>query len=228
MKILGLSLLLLLPLQAALTFDQTLKEVRAGIDQRKVACDFEFANQTDKPVEIARYESTCSCLLAQVQDGKLLYQPGETGVIRAVFDMGNYTGTIDKALRVWLKGDPIATPSIILTTRIHIPVLVEIDPKTARWDTSDQEKPTAKVISITMNGEDPIRVTSVESGNPTFQTDLREIEPGRKYELHVTPTTLTTPALGVIQIRTDAPSPRHATQRAFALVRKPVAGSAND
>ncbi len=223
MRTLALFLLLLsCPSWAGLTFDKSLKEVHAGVEQREVTCDFEFTNKTDEPVTIARYESTCSCMSVKVKDGKLVYQPGERGTVRAIFDMGNFSGDIDKSVRLWLKDDPRNAPSITLTTRVHIPVLVEIEPKTLRWEVDANGKPETKTIAITMNHDEPIHVVSVDSGNPSFTAELKEIEKGKKYEIRVTPGTVASPALGVIQIRTDAKSARHGIQRAFALVRQPV------
>lgn len=222
MKALFLCVLLSLPLAAELTFETKLKDVHAGHDQREVFCDFEFSNDTQKPLVIARYESTCSCMNVQVKGGKLRYEPGEKGIIRAIFDMGNFSGEVDKSVRIWLRGDMIDKPSITLTTRVHIPVLVEIEPKTVRWEVDPEGKPTTQVISIKMNHDEPIHVLSAEPGNQKFTAELKTLKEGEAYELHVTPADVSKPALGVIQIRTDAKSSRHASQRAFALVRKPV------
>jgi hypothetical protein len=215
-------LFLPLPLSAGLSFETKLKDVHAGYDQREVTCDFEFSNDTDGAITIARYESTCSCMNVKVKGGKLRYEPGEKGTIRAIFDMGNFSGEVDKSVRLWLKGDPAGEPSITLTTRVHIPVLVEIEPKTVRWDVDAAGEPTTQVISIKMNHDKPIHVLSVEPGNQKFTTELKTLEKGKAYELHVTPLEVSKPALGVIQIRTDAESSRYSSQRAFALVRKPV------
>lgn len=225
MKALGLLLLIALPLRAELTFEETEKEIRAGIDQREVICDFAFRNDGDAPVEIARYHANCSCMSVQIQGGKLRYEPGEKGLIRATFDIGNFTGEVVKSVQLWLSDDPARTPSITLNTKIHIPVLVEVEPKTVRWEVADVDKPKTRVVSIRMNGDKPIRVLSAESANNTFQIELKTLEEGSRYELRVTPTSLSTPALGVIQIRTDSDSQRHATQRAFALIRQPVSNN---
>lgn len=223
MKTLALWLSLLpLPLWAELTFDSKLKDVHAGHDDREVTCDFDFTNGTEKVQEIARYESTCSCMSVKVKGGKLRYEAGEKGTIRAIFDMGNFAGEVDKAVRIWLKDDPPEKPSITLTARVHIPVLVGIEPKTVRWEVDPKAEPETKVIEIRMNHEEPIQVLSAECGNDKFGVELKALEEGKSYDLHVTPKSVAAPALAVIQIRTDAKSSRHSSQRAFALVRKPV------
>ena len=207
---------------AELSFDETLKEVHVPPDEKQVVTDFVFENKTDKPVTIARYDSTCSCMSVQVKGGKLIYQPGEKGVLRANFDMGNFSGTVDKAVQLWLKGDPASDPSVKLTVRVHIPVIVNVEPKTLRWEVGAEPEPI--VVSIVTDYEKPIKVLSAECGSDAFDIEVKTVEDGKKYEMVVTPKTTETPSLGVIQITTDCPIPRHATQRAFALVRQPVPG----
>jgi len=215
-----LLVLLCQPLLAGkLSFKETEKDVHAGADQRTVTADFEFENGSDEVVTIANSASSCSCLSVKVKGGKLVYQPGEKGVIRGVFDMGNFSGEAVKALQVWLEGDPEALPSVTLKVTVHIPVLVAVEPKTLRWDLGAAVE--AKVLTITMDHDEPIRVTKAGCSNPNFETRVRTVEEGKKYELEVTPTTTDEQALGVITIDTDCSIARHATQRAFALVRRP-------
>ena len=223
MKSLILLLFAALPLSAELTFDAESKDLHVGAGDEQAVCEFEFSNDGDAPVEIARYHASCSCTSVMIKDSKLRYEPGEKGVIRATFDLNNLGGDVAKSIQLWLADDPANQPSISLSTTIHIPVLVEIKPATVRWEVSSVAAPEAKVISIEMNGDQPIHIESVESGNQNFQTELKTLEEGRKYELRVTPASLNTPALGVILLRTDSDNARYAVQRAFALVRQPVA-----
>lgn len=204
-----------------LTFEKTLEEVQVPLDGRRVTADFKFENKSDQDVRIAKYNATCSCMTVQVKGGKLAYAPGESGVIRGVFDMGNFSGTVDKALQIWLDDDAEGTPSVTLTARIHIPVLVDLNPQTLRWDVGG--KTESKTIQITMKHDDPIKVTSVESVNPHFELELKTIEVGKKYELVVTPTDTDTQRIGLISIETDCALTRHAKQRAYTIVRNPTA-----
>ena len=122
----------------------------------------------------------------KVKDGKLRYAPGESGLIRAAFDMGNFSGTVDKVVAVWLDDDPTDKPSLSLTVRVHIPVLVSMEPKTVKWELDG--KPDAQTIRITMNHSKPIHVTAVESSSKAFTHEIKAIEDGKIYELVVTPT----------------------------------------
>ena len=211
---------MILPMVAGeLAFESKLEEVEVPLDGRRVTADFKFENKTDKDVAIAKYNATCSCMTVQVKGGKLSYAPGESGVIRGVFDMGNFSGTVDKSVQIWLDDDPENAPSVVLTARINIPVLVEVEPKTLRWDVGGDTK--SQTISITMHHDEPIHVTSVNSANPHFNLELKTIEDGAKYELQVTPTDAGEQRIGLISIETDCKVKRHATQRAYTIVRSP-------
>ena len=209
-----------LTLAAGLEFSEPLKEIHAPVDAAKVTAEFTFSNTGDKPVTIRKYDSGCSCLGLRVKGGKLRYAPGESGLLQADFELGNYIGTVEKAIAVWLDDDAESQPSLRLTVRVHIPVLVALDPKTLHWDLGGKAAP--KTIRITMNDERPIHVTAVSSSSPAFKTELKTLEKGKVYEVIVTPAATDTPGLAILRIETDSASPKLRLQQAFAVVRKAI------
>lgn len=208
-------------LAGELSFEKVLEEVEVPLDGRRVTADFKFENKSGEEVSIAKYNATCSCMTVQVKGGKLSYAPGEGGVIRGVFDMANFTGTVDKSVQIWLDDDPESAPSVTLTARINIPVLVDVEPKTLRWNVGD--KTESQTIAITMKHDEPIGVKAVSCANPHFKLELKTIEEGKRYELKVSPTDTKEQRIGLISIETDCEIKRHAVQRAYTIVRSPVA-----
>jgi hypothetical protein len=205
---------------AGLDFEKTLLEIHAPADATQVTAEFEFTNRTDKPVRITKYDAACTCMKVSVKDGRLTYAPGSSGVLRADFEVGNFSGTVDKVVALWLEGDPPERPSYALTVRVHIPVLVSLAPKTLQWETGGETSPQR--IRITMQHTDPIHITGVTTSSPLFTTKLDTIEDGRVYELVVTPEEIPAPALAILRIETDCAIARHRIQQAFAVVRKPA------
>ncbi|MGL5017540.1 MAG: DUF1573 domain-containing protein [Luteolibacter sp.] len=203
---------------AGLEFAQPLKEVHAPADVATVTQSFEFTNHGDKPVTIAKADPTCSCLKIEISGGKLTYAPGESGVVKVTFEMGNFSGTVDKMVAIWLDGDPPDKPSRSVTVRVHIPVLVALEPKTVKWSIGSEAAP--QTIQIRMAEGQTIHVTDVKSTSESFSTEVKTLEPGKKYDLIVTPKDLTVPALGVIRIETDCAIGKHRSQQVFAVVRK--------
>ena len=203
----------------ALEFPVKLRDLHAPADAKTVSSDFEFTNRSGKTVNIRRYDATCACMSVTVKGGKLRYAPGESGVIRANFDMGNFAGEVDKSVAVYLDNDPDDKPSVVLTTRVHIPVLVSAEPKTVKWDLGG--KPETKTVRITMNHSKPIKVTQVTSSSEAFKRELKTVTEGKEYELLLTPSDVSSPALCIIRIETDCEIAKHKTQQVFGVIRKP-------
>ena len=220
MKIaLGIWLTLAACAQAAgLEFTGMLKELNAAADATTVTADFNFTNKGDKPVTITKSDPGCSCLKVQISGGKLKYAPGESGVVRTTFDMGNFSGTVDKMVALWIDDDAADSPSMRLTVRVHIPVLVGVAPKTLKWELGAKAEP--QTIEIRMAEGNLIRVTGVTSSSELFACEVKTLEEGKKYDLIVTPQALTAPGMAVIRIETDCAISKHRIQQVFAVVRK--------
>jgi len=204
----------------SLTFQESLKELSPDPNESKVSADFKFTNKGDKPINIVRFDGGCSCVSVQVSDGKRIYAPGESGVIRANFDMGTFSGTVDKVVSLWVEGDPDDAPSEKVTLRVHIPVVIEMQPKTLRWEVGQKLEP--QTIKISMNGDKLTRILEVKGNSDVFSHQLKTIEEGRKYELVVTPNSTEAPKLGGFRIETDSEIKRQAVQQVFALINRPV------
>lgn len=221
MKLLLITLLSLsLSAHAELVFDALKKELKAAPDARKISCDFVFENKGTETVRIKEYKSTCSCMSVQInQGGKLQYAPGEKGVIRANFDMDNFSGEVDKNVLLWLEGDAEAKPSIVLVVHVNIPVLVDIQPKTLEWKGPAPWE--AKTMKILINYDEPIHIVDTRLGNPLFEKELKTIVAGKEYELIVKPLDKpdSPPGVGVIHIETDSKIDKQKKQMAFVVVR---------
>ncbi len=204
---------------AGLEFTELLKEVNATADAAIVTTDFKFKNTGDQPVTIAKTNPGCSCLKVEISGGKLKYAPGESGVVRTTFDMGNFSGTVDKMVALWIDNDPVDKPSMKLTVRVHIPVLVALEPKTVKWNLGGKAEP--QTIQIRMAEGKLIHVTGVKSSSAAFKCELKALEDGKKYDLIVTPLEMHAPGMSFFRIETDCEISKHRIQQAFAVVRKP-------
>ena len=201
-----------------LTFNEAIQELRPDPNESKVSADFKFTNKTDKSVTIKRFDGGCSCMSVQISDGKRVYAPGESGVIRANFDMGTFSGTVDKVVSLWMEGDSDDAPSEKVTLRVHIPVIVELEPKTLKWEVG--QTPESQTIKISMKGDKPTRILNVNSASEAFGHQLKTIEEGRQYELVITPVSTDAAKLGVFRIETDSEIKRQAVQQVFSMVSR--------
>jgi hypothetical protein len=205
---------------AGLTFPETQKDIKAAADATEVVVDFPFTNSTAKPVEIKRYNGDCSCVSAAVAGGKLIYQPGEEGVVRVKFDMSNLWGEINKMAYVFLDDDKENAPSVSLTIKVHIPEVVKVETKTVKWDIGAAATP--QTIRLSVEGEEKVHILSVTSSNENFLSELKAIEDGRVYEVSITPKNTESPGLGIFRFETDCKIERHKYKQAFASISRPI------
>lgn len=206
-----------LSLHAALTFEEKLIEVDAGLNDKTVTRDFKFSNKGSETVTIREADAGCSCLAVQVSGGKLTYAPGEGGVLRTTFELGTFQGTVDKEVNVWLEGDPDSKPSSSVVLRVHIPEIISIEPKTLKWEVGGDGEPL--LMEVKMNYEKPIKVTSIQMSNPDFEAKLLTVEEGKHYQIEVTPTGVDSPGLAILRIETDAEVEKQRIQQGFAVIK---------
>lgn len=204
---------------AGLSFRKQLVEVEAAADASTVAAEFHFTNRGELPVRIAQVDPDCTCIEVQVEGGKLVYQPGESGSMRALFSIGNSAGTVDQTVAVWLDDDPHDKPSVQLKVRIQVPELVSVKPKSLRWELGGPTTPQS--IRVTMHHEKPIRITDLNCTSPDFELQLNPLDEGSAYEVQVTPKKVTRPSMGVIRIETDCPVEKQKLHQAFAMILRP-------
>lgn len=210
---------------AQLAFEATTKDVHVPPQENTALVEFPFKNGGKEAVTLARYESSCSCMDAKVtggaqgKDGAIRFEPGQSGMVRATFNMNNFSGEVEKVITLYTDKDSNDNPSIRLTAKVHIPVIVDVSPKTVRWD--QHESPVAKVVTVRMNYEKPVRLLSAKSGNDRFSLSVKTVEEGKLYEITVTPKDTDTTGIGVIRLETDCPIERHKIQQAFVLIKKP-------
>lgn len=201
-------------------FDAMLKEEHLSASATTVTMDFHFENKSDKIAIIKNADPGCTCITITIQGGKLTYNPGEKGTIRAVYDMSTFTGVVDKSVILYVDDDPKDEPSVVLTTRVHIPTLIDLEPKTVKWLLG--EEPTEKKVTITMNHTDPIRVLRVTGTADGIQHQLRTVTEGKTYELILKPKDTARPALGIFRVETDCAIQKYRVQQAFGVIRKDI------
>jgi len=208
-------------LSAEMVFDSKLVELKIGVDEQTVTAEFPFEIK-GKDTEIKDYDAPCSCLKAKIfplrndRSTKMKWKVGETGKVIGKFSLGNFKGTVDKAIVLnFLNGEA----SSKLTVRVNIPELLKIDPPTQQWSLGGGVE--SKTFKITVNHTEPIHILEHSGTSEDFPYELKKIKDGWEYEVVVTPAQDKTPAMGMIRLHTDSKSKRFQRNQIFAVMRTP-------
>ncbi|MEM9081138.1 MAG: DUF1573 domain-containing protein [Verrucomicrobiota bacterium] len=201
-----------------LKFEETVLEVSAKPDADLVEVDFSFEAMGDEAAVIRKYDAPCSCLEAQIsENGKLRWEPGETGTVRGLFRVGNFRGTVDKQISLIMEDGETHR----LTVRMTMPEFVKVEPKTLRWDVKGPREPQS--FSLTIQEDVDLEIVSITGTNEAkFPFELKTVEEGKRYELVVTPTETEVKGFGMLRIATNSPWPKHKTYQAFVVVAQPT------
>jgi len=201
-----------------LAFVKNKIEVTSAPDAEKITIPYFFENKSDRTITIARYDSACSCLSAQVKGGKLIYKPGEKGEMKIDFALGSFSGVVEKTVLLWTTDDPEETPSSVLSVALTIPKLFEITPTTIFWEQGGSVD--QKTFKMKVNHDKPIRILSDSGTNENFDYQVKTIREGWEYELVVTPKDVANPSFGMIKLTTDSSIARYQRQMAFVCVKR--------
>ena len=206
--------------RAGLEFDQPEQSKVVQVQDTEIATRFSFKITGDKPVKILDIQTTCSCVRAQTEDGRMLFQPGETGVIDTAFEVGAFEGELTKEVKV--TTDDSKHPETNLLLRLSIPGLFQITPAQVIWQLG--EAPTPKLVTIKVLGKDPVALTGAISSRETMTTSIRSILPGKEYEVSLTPAATDSKMLGLVRLETDSKYPRYQKRLVFFNItdKKPL------
>ena len=199
-----------------LAFKNKLVERRVAPDTDTLSVEFPFEVRGDRPVTIQEYEAACSCLSAEISEGKLTWMPGEKGVVKGNFKLGTIKGKIEKEIVLRIKGEP---SPIRLKAKLDIPNLFVIEPPTLFWTLNGDAKP--QTFHIQVKHRKPIKVTEIAATNEQFAYELKTIKDGWEYEVEVTPKSVAARAFGLLRIRNDCEFQKHQSAQAFMVVRTP-------
>jgi hypothetical protein len=146
--------------------------------------DFVFTNTGDALLEITGVYPSCGCTTAGAWTQQV--EPGKTGTIPLQFNSARFSGPVAKTVTVAPKNQPAITLQIKGT--IWKPI--EVNPQTAVLNVvaDSPTNPTAKV-SIVSSLDEPITLSDPTSSNPAIGAELKTVEPGKRFEVLITPRT---------------------------------------
>ncbi|MFC5049157.1 DUF1573 domain-containing protein [Rubritalea spongiae] len=220
---LAVSVLCVHSLYAELVFSQTEEKVDAAADAKEVNVEFPFENKGDEPVVVQRFDAPCSCMYAHLeggkkqQDGSILIAPDEKGVFKGRFELGNFKGTVEKKIVIWMDQDPDDKPSISLNTQVTIPYLIAAFPQSLMWQVG--ENAVEKIIEVKVDHTEPIKVIKHTSSSSNFSYTFTIKEEGKLYELKVKPKSTEKVTFAAIRLTTDSANPRYKTVQTFMTVK---------
>jgi hypothetical protein len=173
---------------------------------------FPFTNTGTKPVRILDVESNCDCLNAAAD--RPVYAPGESGVIKTNFTVGDRLGLYERRIKIVTDESP---EPVRLLVRIEVPELVTLTPRSVAWQLN--EAAAEKAVELAVIPGVKIEFTRVQPTSGDFDARLETIEAGRRYRVHLRPPATAQPANAAFRIFGRAASGQDIVVSAYGNVR---------
>ena len=145
--------------------------------------EFKVLNTGDAPLEISDVHPSCGCTTTGEWTRRI--PPGGSGSIPIQLDTAQFTGPVNKTITV-TSNDP-NRPTIVLEinasiwTPIQVSSLVVIFPALTQLD-----QVVSRSVTIRNQVEGTLELSDLKSDKPSFRPVLKEIVPGREFELTIT------------------------------------------
>lgn len=196
-------------------------DLKPKMTDESIDTAFEFRNAGAIPISIREVKPSCGCTTTALT--KKTYAPGESGKIDVTFKIGERMGFQQKQIMV--STDSPDEPLTQLTLRVDLPELIRIEPKALAWPVNSE--PVVRTIRITTGTDQPVRVLGVRSSDSRLFAELRQVDPGKIYEVVVTTKSTSEPLHGSIRVETDFPPERPRSYNVIADVHPPFIPAAS-
>ena len=206
---------------AKIVFDSTTYNFGKANAGELVRHDFIFTNTGNAVLEITEVRPGCGCTTAGAWDKSV--EPGKTGSIPLQFNSSGFSGTVTKSATVTCNDPKAPSHTLQITGAVWKPI--EVTPAMASFIyQSDDQTNETKVLRILNHTDEPITLSDVKCANPSFQTELKTVTPGKEFELHITavPPFTKASAFASISIKTSSLKTPTLNMSAYVQVQQQV------
>lgn len=172
---------------AAISFESATVDLGTVTKGEEATRKVTFTSTGKDPLIITSVKASCGC--TTVQGGQQTVAPGARGSFELKLDTARFFGVTTKTVDVESNA---ASGTVRLTLKANIWSPVTMNPSTISFGSVLKgTKAAPRIVDITISEPEPLKIGTLTGNNPYFQTEIKTIEEGRKYQL-----TVTVPELG--------------------------------
>lgn len=178
-----------LPLAAALDWNKETQSFETEFGDESIEATYPFTNSGDSTVTIIETSASCGCTIPSLE--KKVYEPGESGELNAVFDIGSRQGKQRKVITVVAEDSNGTKDTYELKLEVDIPVPVTLSPRVRFWKAASEA--TTQNIEVSFHEKFPMILSDLkpkDAGQPSqFEYEIETVTEGLKYIVKLTPKT---------------------------------------
>jgi Protein of unknown function (DUF1573) len=194
-------------------FSPAVQYQKAAVGTAEVEFVFMATNLGSIPVTITKIDSGCACIKESV-DPKII-PPGGAARISAVYTTDKISGTAEKIITI--STDQPRVRDVFLTVKLEMDPIYHIDNELSTW--ARGSPPTPKTVTFEVVRNTPIHLLEVKSSRTEITAEVEVVEKGRKYLIHIKPSSTASNLLGMVRLITDCEIEAHARPLLYVTVQ---------
>jgi hypothetical protein len=144
---------------------------------------FKLTNTGSATLAIKDVKPSCGCTTTGEWPHTL--KPGESGELPINLETAHFVGGVTKTITI--KSNDATRPEQVIELKATVWTPVKIsDPVIIFPAVTDPKVPASRTVTIDNQVEGALSLSDVLSDNPLFKPDLKELTPGKQFELKVT------------------------------------------
>ena len=166
-----------------ITFSETLFDFGKIKSSEPVRHEYIVTNTGNAVLDIMTVQPGCpGCTTALPWDKQI--QPGQTGQIPIQFNPHGFSGPVSKSVTVSCN-DP-AQPTHMLQFKANVWQPIDVQPSYLYFMPAEGEETNeTKVVRIVSNLDEPVTLGPPQCDNPAFKLELKTLQAGKEFALHV-------------------------------------------
>ncbi len=145
--------------------------------------DFKIVNNGDAVLEIKDVKPSCGCTTAAEWTRQI--KAGESGLIPIKVETAQFSGNVTKTITV-TSNDPVQPQAVLeIKAAIWTPVQIS-NPVIIFPALTDPAQVLTRSVTISNQVDGQLQISDLHSDKPDFKPELKEVVPGREFELSVT------------------------------------------
>lgn len=145
--------------------------------------EFKVANTGDELLTITEVKPSCGC--TTTGDWPHQLKPGESGIIPIKLDTTHFSGAVTKTVTIKSNDAEHPETGLELKANVWMPIKISAPVLIFPAITNPNESST-RSVTIENQVEAPLKLSELHCDLPQFKPELKEVVPGKQYELVVT------------------------------------------
>ncbi len=152
-------------------------------NEESVEAEFIIRNAGTEPLEIDKVSCSCGCTVPRLRDEDKVIAPGKEIKVAATLSLKNRQGKVRKTCTVFSNDPEDPQRTLTFSGTAVAPIMYE--PRTVNFGKVIGDDIDPKTITVRAN-EGTFKITEVSTTLDQVETALKEVEPGKVYEITAT------------------------------------------